>query len=367
MSLIRFWTPFPALLLLTLLCSLFVSVDAASAANKCKFIDISSAREICLISPGDAPYETLGSEQDCFSICQDATRIECKYDEDQSDEGFGGRRIAGCTGKQSTRDASLYGEDWAGYRVYASEVRKDIQCMTQITTQHPECLSLGAQVDNILSSITGGGSANGGFPTAECKQKYDACVGAEDGPAHTFNTPADCNQIFAAEAHPDCDGLPDTVPPGESGETKQLCVQRKHAECLANCPTCGGSDAGGDPVRKAPDNYKGPIPNCAFTYQGCRNVNQLLELFVNIAQFLFGILGSLALIFFIYGGMTIILSLGNSERVKKGRDILVAAVVGLLISFSAYLLIGFLIQTLGVSSEFDFRKVEAPTQEAPFV
>jgi len=47
-----------------------------------------------------------------------------------------------------------------------------------------------------------------------------------------------------------------------------------------------------------------------------------------------------------------IISAGNAERVKKGRDILVAAIVGIVIAFSAYALINFVLDALDVSSEY---------------
>lgn len=104
-------------------------------------------------------------------------------------------------------------------------------------------------------------------------------------------------------------------------------------------------------VPSKPDGYDGPLPDCAFDGT-CRNVNDLLTLIVNWGQRIFGLIGSFALVMFIYGGFTMILSAGNSEKVKKGRDILVAAVIGLTIAFSAYLLVDFILDALKVSDEF---------------
>ena len=49
-----------------------------------------------------------------------------------------------------------------------------------------------------------------------------------------------------------------------------------------------------------------------------------------------GIVGSIALLFFVYGGLIWMTSSGNAEKVKKGRDTLVWAAVGLVVIFSAY-------------------------------
>ena len=49
-----------------------------------------------------------------------------------------------------------------------------------------------------------------------------------------------------------------------------------------------------------------------------------------------GVVGSLALIMFIYGGFTWMTAAGSSEKVTKGKDILVWAVIGLIIIFMSY-------------------------------
>jgi len=59
-----------------------------------------------------------------------------------------------------------------------------------------------------------------------------------------------------------------------------------------------------------------------------------------------GVVGSLALLMFVYGGLTWMTSSGNSEKVKKGRDILIWSAIGLVIIFASYGLVRVLI--LGV-------------------
>ncbi len=55
------------------------------------------------------------------------------------------------------------------------------------------------------------------------------------------------------------------------------------------------------------------------------------------------ILGSLALATFIYGGFVWMLSAGNPEKVTKGRNILVWAFIGLVVIFSSYAIINFIL------------------------
>lgn len=49
-----------------------------------------------------------------------------------------------------------------------------------------------------------------------------------------------------------------------------------------------------------------------------------------------GIIGSLAFLMFIYGGLMWMTSAGNADRVKKGQTILIWTVLGLGVIFSSY-------------------------------
>lgn len=66
----------------------------------------------------------------------------------------------------------------------------------------------------------------------------------------------------------------------------------------------------------------------------------------NVIKVVLGIVGSLALIIFIYGGLMWMTSSGNTERIKKGRDTLVWAAIGLMVIFGSYTVINFVIQSI---------------------
>lgn len=66
-----------------------------------------------------------------------------------------------------------------------------------------------------------------------------------------------------------------------------------------------------------------------------------------IINSLFGIIGSLALVMFVYGGLLWMTSSGSAEQVKKGKNIFLWAAVGLVVVFSAYSLVRFVIQGVG--------------------
>lgn len=97
-----------------------------------------------------------------------------------------------------------------------------------------------------------------------------------------------------------------------------------------------------------PDGYDGPLPDCAFTGT-CRSVEDLLGLGVKVADWLFSILAGLGFAFFVYGGVTMIFSFGNAEKVGQGKQILVAATIGIIIAFSAYVLVGFIVKAIGIN------------------
>ena len=84
----------------------------------------------------------------------------------------------------------------------------------------------------------------------------------------------------------------------------------------------------------------------------CRSISIFVILLLNVANYLFTIVGALALLFFIYGGFMLILSQGKSEQLQKGKEIILAAVIGLIIVFSAYMLVSFLGEAIGLKKEF---------------
>ena len=63
-----------------------------------------------------------------------------------------------------------------------------------------------------------------------------------------------------------------------------------------------------------------------------------------------GIVGSLALAMFIYGGFIWMTAAGNKERVEKGKNVLVWATIGLIIIFSAYAMVKLVFSGLGIVS-----------------
>ncbi|MDA3802734.1 MAG: pilin [Patescibacteria group bacterium] len=70
------------------------------------------------------------------------------------------------------------------------------------------------------------------------------------------------------------------------------------------------------------------------------SVQELIGLVINSVL---GVVGSLALLMFVYGGLTWMTSSGSQEKVKKGKDIIVWSALGLVIVFGAYGITRFII------------------------
>jgi len=88
------------------------------------------------------------------------------------------------------------------------------------------------------------------------------------------------------------------------------------------------------------------------TYCGDYKLNDFVTLAVTISQLILGLVGSLSLIMFVYGGVMFLISAGSSDKIAQAKKIIVAAVVGLLIVFSSWLIIKFVTDSLGAKQGF---------------
>lgn len=79
--------------------------------------------------------------------------------------------------------------------------------------------------------------------------------------------------------------------------------------------------------------------------------NPVQTLIGKVISAVLGIVGSLALVMFIYGGLVWMTAAGNTEKVTKGKDILTWAAVGLVVIFSAYAMVTFVFsKVLGLAA-----------------
>jgi len=70
---------------------------------------------------------------------------------------------------------------------------------------------------------------------------------------------------------------------------------------------------------------------------------------VIIGNFFLNIIGSIALLMLVIGGFIWLTSAGNPEKVKKGKDVIIWTIVGLVIFFGAYTIISFIFSALPIN------------------
>lgn len=76
------------------------------------------------------------------------------------------------------------------------------------------------------------------------------------------------------------------------------------------------------------------------------SVIRILAIIAQVAFFMIFPIGAIAFVALIIGGFYWIFSGGNEERIKKGKDIMIWSLVGILIIFSSYAILSFVIKTL---------------------
>jgi hypothetical protein len=83
------------------------------------------------------------------------------------------------------------------------------------------------------------------------------------------------------------------------------------------------------------------------TPSGC-SPNDLVQVGIKATGIIFGVIGSVALLFFFYGGLVYLTAAGSKERVKKGTDIIKNAALGMLVVFLSYTVVGFVFWAFGI-------------------
>ena len=76
------------------------------------------------------------------------------------------------------------------------------------------------------------------------------------------------------------------------------------------------------------------------------NADSVPELVNDIVTVILGSVGALALAMFVYGGMLWMTSAGNQQRVQKGKETLIWAVLGLAIIFASYAILNAVLSAL---------------------
>ncbi|MEK7512466.1 MAG: pilin [Patescibacteria group bacterium] len=82
------------------------------------------------------------------------------------------------------------------------------------------------------------------------------------------------------------------------------------------------------------------LPNFLFTEDPNDVIGRVIE-------FVIGLAGTAALVMFIYGGVRWLTSGGDAEGIKKGREAMQWAAIGLIIVFSSFVLVKFVLKVIG--------------------
>ena len=90
----------------------------------------------------------------------------------------------------------------------------------------------------------------------------------------------------------------------------------------------------------------GLVPRCATQDDPSgysNNICCMLYLVSNFAKWLLGVIGAVALLMFIIGGVIWITSAGNTERVTRGKDMMVQTIIAIIIILVAWTLVNFIV------------------------
>ena len=90
-----------------------------------------------------------------------------------------------------------------------------------------------------------------------------------------------------------------------------------------------------------------PPPTKKYSLPDFTKADHPAEVIGQIVKYIMGLVGSLALIMFIYGGLLWITSGAKEEKIKKGRDTLIWSGIGLALVMASYIIVKKIIELLG--------------------
>lgn len=91
-----------------------------------------------------------------------------------------------------------------------------------------------------------------------------------------------------------------------------------------------------NPETTSPVNINNPI-----------NASSFQAVIGNVVDQILGIVGALALLMFIFGGLVWMTAAGNEQKITQGKNILMWSAIGLLVIFSSYALVKFVLEVIG--------------------
>ncbi len=112
--------------------------------------------------------------------------------------------------------------------------------------------------------------------------------------------------------------------------------------------TQAGNGIGGTPTGNGISGSSADCSNgvCHLPNPLPASIDSIPKLIGKVINSIMGIIGAICLVMFIIGGVTWLTAMGNDKTVAKGKAILVWAIVGMVVIFSSYVIVNFVIQTL---------------------
>lgn len=101
---------------------------------------------------------------------------------------------------------------------------------------------------------------------------------------------------------------------------------------------------------------------CACRDEGQCSLEDVMQVFVNISNFVIGISGSLVLGVFVFGAFHWLTSGGSAEKIDKGKKAMIGSVIGLFIIFGAFTAINFITGALrgGTAGQTNYCELVGP-------
>lgn len=83
-------------------------------------------------------------------------------------------------------------------------------------------------------------------------------------------------------------------------------------------------------------------PNAELDNPLAGNETSIPNLIARVIKIILGLIGIVSLVMFIYAGFLWLTAQGNMEKIKKGKDTMLYAVIGIVIVFSSYIVLNYL-------------------------
>ena len=106
-------------------------------------------------------------------------------------------------------------------------------------------------------------------------------------------------------------------------------------------PVIAGTNTNGDEICNSDDAFKNNQYICGYGDEG-----DATKMVTNILEAVFGIIAIIATIVIIIAGIMYMTSRGSEEQVKKAKNAILYAVIGLIVSLAAYAIVKFVLKQL---------------------